>query len=187
MNLQHCVKTLSLQNLISRIHPFDEIEKTQINETLCWIKSGAPLYRVQKPDIPPQHLVVYFVVFDQKAGKILLVDHKQAKRWLPTGGHVEVDEDPFEAVKRECFEELQLQADFWSPFPLFLTSTITVGLTAGHTDVSLWYVLKGDHLQNYPFDTQEFQRIQWFDLTQIPYEQSDPHLRRFIQKLQDIL
>ena len=129
--------------------PFDDLEQNQIQETLKWIESGAPIFRLQKPDIPPQHLVSYFVLFDEKEQSILLVDHKKAQLWLPTGGHVEKDEDPRETVKRECFEELQIQADFWQVAPLFLTSTVTVGLTAGHKDVSFWYVLKGSTREIY--------------------------------------
>jgi len=103
--------------------------------------------------------------------------------FLP-GGHVEIDEDPKTTVERECLEELNVTADFWLPHPLFLTSTlITIGPTAGHTDVSLWYVLKGDSNRIYKFDQGEFNDIRWFHLNDVPYEKSDPHMGRFIQKL----
>ena len=113
----------------------------------------------------------------------MLVDHKKALLWLPSGGHVEIDEDPKTTVERECLEELGVRADFWAPDPLFITSTLTVGLTAGHTDVSLWYVLKGDSHATYQFDEEEFNKVRWFRLDDIPYEKSDPHMRRFIEKL----
>ena len=44
-------------------------------------------------------------------------------------------------VKREAIEELGIEANFFLRDPLFLTITQTVGPTAGHTDVSLWYLL----------------------------------------------
>ena len=133
-----------IHTLIRAIIPYDDVEQEHINDTCLWIESGEPIFRVQKPDVPNKHLVSYFVLFDDVHQKILLVDHKKALLWLPSGGHVEIDEDPKTTVERECLEELNVTADFWSPHPLFLTSTVTVGLTAGHTDVSLWYVLKGD-------------------------------------------
>ena len=44
-----------------------------------------------------------------------------------------------DTVIRECMEELYITAEFWHKEPIFITQTITVGKTAGHTDVSLWY------------------------------------------------
>lgn len=98
---------------ISNIQPLDRLENQHIEDTLTWIKSGASIFRIQKPDIPPKHLVSYFVLLDIVQQKLLLVDHKMAKLWLPPGGHVEVDEHPRTTVIRECEEELGIQANFW--------------------------------------------------------------------------
>lgn len=179
--------TETIFNLVSSMQAFDDLEQHHIQETCAWIASGAPLFRLQKPDIPNTHLVSYFVLFDEDTDHLLLVDHKKACLWLPSGGHVEVNEHPMETVKRECMEELGIQADFWSPTPLFLTSTVTVGITAGHTDVSLWYVLKGDRTTSYAFDREEFHDIRWFHVDDIPYASSDPHLKRFVAKLQNLI
>lgn len=185
--LKNSTSQAALYDLISQIIPHDVLEQEHIEDTLAWIKSGAPLFRIAKPDVPNKHLVCYFVLFDEKAQKILLVDRKKAALWLPSGGHVEVDEDPKETVRRECLEELGVQAEFWISDPFFLTVTLTVGLTAGHTDVSLWYVLKGHHNTLYEFDKDEFNNIKWFGFDEIPYEKSDPHIRRFIEKLHNQL
>lgn len=37
--------------------------------------------------------------------KVLLVYHKKLKKWLPPGGHIEQNETPPEAAKREALEE----------------------------------------------------------------------------------
>jgi 8-oxo-dGTP diphosphatase len=185
--LRHSSIRENIHHLISAIIPYDDVEQEHINDTRLWIESGAPIFRVQKPDVPNKHLVSYFVLFDDVYQKILLVDHKKALLWLPAGGHVEIDEDPKTTASRECLEELNVTADFWSPHPLFLTSTLTVGLTAGHTDVSLWYVLKGDSNKAYEFDQSEFNDIRWFRLDEIPHDKSDPHMRRFIEKLKGSL
>ena len=129
----------------------------------------------------------YFVLFDEDASKVLLVDHKKALLWLPSGGHVEINENPIDTVRRECFEELGIEAVFLFDWPIFLTSTVTVGLTAGHTDVSLWYVLRGDSHSEYVFDLGEFNEVKWFGFDEIPYEKADPHMHRFIQKLKGLL
>jgi 8-oxo-dGTP diphosphatase len=170
--------------IVSQIKPFDTLERNHIEDTLAWIESGAPLFRIEKPDVPNKHLCSYFVLLDESVSKVLLVDHKKSLLCLPPGGHVDADEDPKERARRECLEELRIQADFWCDSPLFLTSTVTVGLTAGHIDVSLWYVLKGNHHHTYTFDPQEFNGVRWFGFDEIPYERSDPHMRRFMNKLQ---
>ncbi len=165
-----------VEEIIREIVPFDDLESQHIQDTLTWIQSGAPIFRIQKPDIPPQHLVSYFILWDENAKKVLLVDHKKAQLWLPAGGHVEVDEHPHFTAARECFEELGVEAEFWRNDPLFLTVSVTVGLTAGHTDVNLWYVMKGHYTSCYQFDEKEFNSIKWFSFDDIPYERADPHM-----------
>lgn len=44
-------------------------------------------------------------------------------------------------------------------------------------------MLKGDSHATYQFDEEEFNKVRWFRLDDIPYEKSDPHMRRFIEKL----
>lgn len=176
-----------VEQTVADITSFDDLEKEHIEDTLAWIRNGAPIFRVAKPDIPKKHLVSYFVLLDRRAKKILLVDHKKALLWLPAGGHVEFNEDPMDTVRRECMEELGIDAGFVFDKPIFLTSTVTVGLTAGHTDITLWYLLKGNHAQAYQFDPNEFNVIRWFGFDEIPYERADPHMRRFVEKLKGML
>jgi len=46
--------------------------------------------------------VAIFVVHEQK---VLLIHHRKLDKWLPLGGHVELDEDPEQAALREAREE----------------------------------------------------------------------------------
>ena len=173
----------AIADLVRSIQPADPLERDHIDATLAWIESGAPLCRVRKPATPPQHLVAYFVLFDITIGRMLLVDHRNAGLWLPSGGHVEVGEHPSATVARELREELGIDAVFIFPHPIFLTVTQTVGSTAGHTDVSLWYVLEGDCRRHLEYDRAEFHQVAWFSLDQLPLERADPHLGRFVRKL----
>jgi 8-oxo-dGTP diphosphatase len=168
---------------LSSIIPFDPIEKEHLEFVKAWIASGAEIFRIAKPDNPNIHLVSYFIVVDPHTNEILLVDHKKAGLWLPSGGHVELNEHPQETVRREIREELGIEADFLLESPLFLTVTKTVGNVKQHTDISLWYVLKGNRSQPLQFDSDEFHQIQWFQLDQIPYERTDPHMKRFVDKV----
>ncbi len=167
---------------VAAIRPLDALERQQIAATLAWIDSGAQLCRVHKPAVPARHLVSYFVVVDHT--HVLLVDHKLAGLWLPTGGHVEPGEHPRDTVVRELTEELGLASATPIAAPLMLTSATTVGATAGHTDVSLWYVVNADRTQSLRFDAAEFNTVRWFDFATLPFGRSDPHLERFVRKLQ---
>ncbi|MBX3010039.1 MAG: NUDIX domain-containing protein [Caldilineaceae bacterium] len=175
--------TDQIANLVRAIAPCDALESDHQRQALSWITSGAPLFRTQKPATPPQHLVAYFAVLDPSADKLLLVDHKNAGLWLPSGGHVEVDEHPHTTVIREAQEELALPAQFLWDEPLFLTVTETVGVGVPHTDVSLWYLLQGDSTLPLAYDPDEFYGVAWFALDELPIKRCDPHLARFAAKL----
>lgn len=131
------------------------------------------------------HLVSYFAVIDD--GHVLLVDHRNARLWLPPGGHVEPGEHPRVTVARELEEELGFAAPHPVGPPLFVTVTTTVGLTAGHTDVSLWYVIRASRHRRIAFDESEFEGVRWFAFDDVPLERADPHMRRFLAKLAAIL
>jgi len=178
----------TIQKAIEALDPFDTIEQQHIDDALQWIASGTDLFRIQKPDVPPIHLVSYFVLVDPNQKSLLLVDHIKAQLWLPTGGHVELNEDPVETVRREVIEELHMKASFLAgnDSPFFITVTRTGGLTPGHTDVSLWYLLQGSVHNFIDYDRTEFNDIEWFSFDEILRSDPvifDPHLQRFTQKL----
>jgi GNAT superfamily N-acetyltransferase len=64
-----------------------------------------------------------------------------------------------------------------------VTCTETVGLTAGHHDVSLWYVVRTSRDRPITFDADEFHSVKWFSFADVPFERSDPHMRRFLHKI----
>jgi 8-oxo-dGTP diphosphatase len=175
------MKRAAIRREVASIQPFDEQEEIHRLDTLAWIDSGAPLFRAAKPATPPKHLVSYFAVVD--GCNILLVDHKSAQLWLPPGGHVELGEHPRETVARELFEELGFVAEHDITEPLMVTCTMTVGRTSGHIDVSLWYVVTAPRTQLIKYDEHEFARVCWFPYSHVPFQQSDPHLSRFLAKL----
>lgn len=170
-----------IRDEVAAIAPHDDLEKSVITDTLAWIDAGTEIFRREKPATPPKHLVSYFLLVD--GDYILLVDHIKAELWLPSGGHVESNEHPRTTVEREIVEELGIKANFAYPEPQFITATTTVGKTAGHVDVSLWYLVLGDRFQQLEFDRDEFARVRWFHRSDVPFKRSDPELRRFLEKV----
>lgn len=189
---QHTAIRDTIQKEVEAISPIDTLEAQHQQDAIDWITSGADLFRIKKPDVPPKHLVSYFVLIDPVQKSLLLVDHIKAQLWLPSGGHVEKNEDPRETVRREVVEELQMNAVFLkgNEQPFFITVTQTVGLTPGHTDVSLWYLLEGSVHTFIDFDRTEFNEVEWFTFDEILQSDPvifDPHLQRFTTKLRNYL
>jgi 8-oxo-dGTP pyrophosphatase MutT (NUDIX family) len=58
--------------------------------------------------------VAIFVVHN---GKILLIHHRKLDKWLPLGGHIELDEDPEQAALREAREESGLDVELLGERP----------------------------------------------------------------------
>ena len=173
---------------IASITLYDRLEKEQIADALAWIDSGANIFRIEAPDKPPKHLVAYFVLIDPEHQSMLLGDHIKAQLWLPSGGHVALNELPSETVRREAEEELHMPAVFLNGrlTPFFLTQAQTVGLVPGHIDVSLWYLLRGNMHLALNFDRREFADMAWFSFQEILDSHPaifDPHMQRFTKKL----
>ena len=174
--------SIAVRDELLAITALDALEQQHLSDALAWVESGAPLYRVEKPATPPKHLVSYFVLVD--AEHLLLVDHIQAGLWLPSGGHVEPGEHPRQTVLREIKEELDFDvaaSDIGAP--LMITCTRTVGSTLPHTDVSLWYTVRGDRRTAIAFEQAEFHAVRWFAFDDVPFHRCDPHLSRFLEKL----
>jgi len=178
----------TIYRLVEDIEPFDRLEELHKNEVLKWIEEGHPLFRISKPDNPPKHLATYFVLYDRDNLSLLLIDHIKSGLRLPSGGHVDLDEDPKETTIREANEELKIAAEFTEEFgenPLLITSTITNGHDK-HVDVTFWYIIKGDKTQTLDFDKREMTGYSWMtpdEILAMDSKNTDPHMHRFVQKM----
>ncbi len=56
-------------------------------------------------------------IFVVHGGKILLIHHRKLDKWLPLGGHIELDEDPEQAALREAKEESGLEVELLGERP----------------------------------------------------------------------
>ncbi|MGF6882037.1 8-oxo-dGTP diphosphatase [Nocardia sp. GAS34] len=181
--------TAVVADIVAGIAPFDDLERRHIAMTLDWLGSTDDIFRRAKPATPSPHLVAYVVLIDPGERGIYLGRHLKAGLHLPMGGHVEPNEHPLTAARREIVEELGIEPifDLVGQAPLFLTRTTTVGQTAGHIDVSLWFAIGGERAHQYPLDPNEFDGGLWWDLDPYGLPATDPHLPRFIRKLDSVL
>lgn len=56
-------------------------------------------------------VITVFIVYKDK---VLLVHHPRYDKWIPMGGHIELDEDPEQALFREIKEETGLEVEIFS-------------------------------------------------------------------------
>ena len=90
-------------------------------------------------DLPMPHIhelydfvVGIFIVHDNK---VLLVNHPRYGMWLSPGGHIELNEDPEEALYREALEETGLKIRVLSSKPSFTSQASKPILTPNYVDV----------------------------------------------------
>jgi 8-oxo-dGTP diphosphatase len=172
-----------LTDLITALTPADDLEAEHRASTLAWLASTNDVYRRVKPATPPKHLVSYVVPTDPSTGDVLLVDHRNARLWLPPGGHVEPGEHPAATAARELEEELGVSGA--ATVPIFLTVTETVGVDAGHTDVNLWFPAEVRRDQVLRVDEGEFAGVRWWSRRELALADPggfDPHLGRYLRR-----
>jgi 8-oxo-dGTP pyrophosphatase MutT (NUDIX family) len=56
-------------------------------------------------------------IFVVHKGQVLVIHHRNLNKWLPLGGHIELDEDPETAALREAKEESGLEVELLGERP----------------------------------------------------------------------
>ena len=64
-------------------------------------------------------------IFLVTGGRIFLIHHCQLDKWLPLGGHIELDEDPEQTALREAREESGLEAELIGKRKWYCEAAIT--------------------------------------------------------------
>lgn len=62
-----------------------------------------------------RHFTATGIVLHQDS--VLLIEHAKLGWWMPPGGHLDLDEDPVQAVLREVREETGLECEIIAPQP----------------------------------------------------------------------
>jgi 8-oxo-dGTP diphosphatase len=177
-----------IRSLVAQLVPAYATEAEHRRDALAWLDSTDDIFRRIAPRTPSPHLVSYFLLIDHDEGRVLLVDHRKAGLWLPSGGHVEPGEHPVATVRREVQEELGIPAVFSTvtgELPVFVTVTETASTVHRHTDVSLWFVLSSGANQPLVPDLREFRDVRWWsrdDIGQADPALFEPHLNRMLAK-----
>lgn len=179
------------KRLVDEIEPLDDLERRHRDDARAWLSATSDVYRrTTSPVAPRKHLVSYFLLVDAGNDAFLLGEHRKSGLWLPSGGHVEPGEDPVETVRRECVEELGIEANFEAlagERPVFITVTQTRAAAADqHTDVSLWFLLAHSRHEPLRPDPREYRSVRWWGIEEFRRadpDSFDPHQGRMLDKL----
>ena len=147
--------------------------------------------------MPHIHELIDFAVeaFIVHEGKVLLVHHKALSKWLPVGGHVELDEDPEQALFREITEETGLAPEdieiVSEKFPLtdphvkslYTPSFLDIHkISETHRHIGIGYIVKAnsDHIA---LAEKEHNDIRWFTPKELadPQFQVQPDIQQYAQ------
>lgn len=125
--------------------------------------------------MPHIHDLIDFVsvVYIVYKNKVLLIHHKQLNKWLPIGGHIELNEDPEEALFREVKEECGLEIEVASSKPdavsdgtkfLYTPEFLNIHkISDTHSHVGLVYFAKTKS-DEAVLNKEEHHDIRWFIL-----------------------
>ena len=113
--------------------------------------------------------------------RILLVNHKKQKMWLPIGGHIEENETPDQAVEREVKEETGLDIEIiGEKYPEFDTAEILnrpflvalQHIDDEHQHIDLQYIcrIKGNKKLGWTEECRWFTEDELDDLEKCPLE-----------------
>ncbi len=112
--------------------------------------------------------VAAFVVYNRC---VVLVFHKKLRKWLPLGGHIELDEDPEQALFREVREESGLEIKVMAEKPagffagkkfLYPPTFLDVHpITATHRHIGLVYFARAQS-DRLVLAVDEHDAIRWF-------------------------
>lgn len=131
--------------------------------------------------------VTGFVVFNQK---VLLILHKKLGLWLPPGGHIELDEDPEEALLREIREECGMEVSIWGEKPRVLserTKPLHVPafmdihkISDSHRHVGLQYFCTTSS-DAFTLNQDELNDIRWFSEADLDTIELLPEIKQYAQ------
>lgn len=104
--------------------------------------------------------------------RVLLIHHKKLNMWLPIGGHVELDEDPDQALFREVKEECGLEIEVLNKKPnvvsegtkfLYTPSFVDIhNISESHKHVCLVYFAESKS-DKFILNEEEHINIKWFE------------------------
>lgn len=143
-------------DLVARHDPVDDLERDDIARFLAEVERlDAPFDRHGDP----VHVTGSGFVVGRRG--IVLLRHLKFDLWVQPGGHVDGDEFPWEAARREVVEETGLDVAYLGDEPE-LSHVSVHDVPGGHTHLDLRYLFDAGDADPAP-PPDESQEVFWFD------------------------
>lgn len=121
-----------------------------------------------------RHFCVTVYIFNQLKTKTLLLFHRKLNRWIPPGGHVDINELPEEAARREVFEETGLDVNLAAERPSFDGALLRPDglqlnpIVAGkHEHIDFVFQAQVHEEENLTLNELETKGLRWFDIAEV--------------------
>ncbi len=130
------------------------------------------------------HFCASACIVDEEKKKILFIHHKKLNKWLFVGGHIEANEDPGSAVKREVKEETNLdiellgeryprEEDYIRPFAMQKNV-----INEDHIHIDIFYVALLKNKGQLKINENEVLNYRWFTKEEILSEDFDTFIEK---------
>ena len=134
-------------------------------------------------------VIAAFLIYNNK---VLLIYHKKLERWIPPGGHIEKNETPDEAVKRELKEELKLEVEILNRNDVPIGGNIIKQLAVpfyvnvhkvdDHNHCCFFYLCKPKNPEKIKINKSELKNFKWFSPEELNQEHVLPDVRNIAMK-----
>ena len=136
------------------------------------------------------HICSYFVAYNPETGKVLLSHHLKSGLWLITGGHIDPDEMPREAVVREWQEELGAEIqdeDVQGPFFVSITPIVyNPKQPACSVHYDMWFYVESD-ASDFNYEEKELGEVRWVTFEEARTLSTDGNTRKALVVLANLV
>jgi 8-oxo-dGTP pyrophosphatase MutT (NUDIX family) len=124
--------------------------------------------------------------------KVLLIHHKKLNSWFPPGGHIEKNETPDDAVKREFKEELSLDVEILNKNDIPMGGNIirqlavpfyvNVHRVGDHDHCCFFYLCKLKNTEKLKINKSELKDFGWFSVKELNQDFIPADVRNIARK-----
>jgi 8-oxo-dGTP pyrophosphatase MutT (NUDIX family) len=143
-----------------------------------------------------RHLTATAVILDRD--RVLLLWHRKLQMWLPPGGHIEPNEDPEQAVRREVLEEVGMEVRIVSderpthpavatvppPYTIQVEDIPEGPSDPQHQHIDLIYVCVPGDMTESP-ETAEYEDWRWVPIDEVAALDIPPELPSLVEACAD--
>lgn len=136
------------------------INKTDFDMFKTFLLNSETYTRSENPEF---HVCAFFMPVHLPSKNIYFGHHIKANDWIPTGGHVDLNESSRQAIEREIVEELGHK--------ITNEKVELVDISIRNIDNpnqkckrhhSFWYIVHFDEKKDFNFDRREFYEAGWY-------------------------